>query len=66
MFHGATFGISMENTSNAYLGRFCKKGEATEIQARPFSPKSYSEELYDMKGDPDSVINLMMTRNIQR
>ena len=38
---------------------FVKKGEATEIQARPFSPKSYSEELYDMKSDPDSVINLI-------
>ncbi len=34
-------------------------GKATPIQARPFSAKAASEELYDMKADPDSVFNLI-------
>ena len=34
-------------------------GKATPIQARPFSAKAVSEELYDMKADPDSVYNLI-------
>ena len=56
---GATFGISMENTSNAYLGRLCKKRRSHRNTSETFFPKSYSEELYDMKSDPDSVINLI-------
>lgn len=34
-------------------------GNATPIQSRPFSAKAVSEELYDMKADPDSVYNLI-------
>lgn len=34
-------------------------GNATPIQSRPFSAKAVSEELYDMKADPDSVFNLI-------
>lgn len=36
-----------------------KKGLASPIQARPFMPKVWTEELYDMKLDPDCVHNLI-------
>ncbi len=34
-------------------------GRATEVQSRWFAPKGYTEELYDMQQDPDSVNNLI-------
>jgi N-sulfoglucosamine sulfohydrolase len=33
-------------------------GQASEVQARFFAPKKWTEELYDMQKDPDSVDNL--------
>ena len=36
-----------------------KKGLASPIQARPFMPKVWTEELYDMKLDADCVHNLI-------
>ena len=47
-----------------------KSGKASEIQARYFRPKGYTEELYDMHSDPDNVNNLINdpqhTRRIDR
>lgn len=37
---------------------YVEKGLASAIQTRPFSPKVWTEELYDMKLDPDCVRNL--------
>ncbi len=34
-------------------------GRATEVESRWFAPKGYTEELYDMRQDPDSVNNLI-------
>ena len=36
-----------------------KSGMASEVQARFFKPKEYTEELYDMHSDPDNVNNLI-------
>ncbi|MCF7848283.1 MAG: hypothetical protein K9M45_05485, partial [Kiritimatiellales bacterium] len=36
-----------------------KGGKATEVQARFFKPKGWTEELYDMHKGPDSVDNLI-------
>ncbi|TWU37923.1 Arylsulfatase [Novipirellula aureliae] len=36
-----------------------KSGRASEVQSRWFAPKGYTEELYDMQTDPDSVNNLI-------
>jgi len=38
---------------------YVKSGLATEVQARLFQPKGWTEELYDMKKDPDNVDNLI-------
>lgn len=35
-----------------------KSGNASEVEARFFAPKCVSEELYDLRSDPDNVINL--------
>ncbi|MFL2859334.1 MAG: sulfatase [Pontiellaceae bacterium] len=35
------------------------KGLGSNIQSIPFSPKVFTEELYDMKADPDCVNNLI-------
>jgi N-sulfoglucosamine sulfohydrolase len=35
-----------------------QSGEAVEVHARFFSPKGWSEELYDLQKDPDNVVNL--------
>lgn len=35
-----------------------KSGRATEVQARYFQPKGWTEELYDTQVDPDCVTNL--------
>ena len=34
-------------------------GTANEIQSRPFAPKGWTEELYDLQNDPDNVNNLI-------
>ena len=36
-----------------------KSGNASEVQSRFFEPKRWTEELYDMQKDPDSVNNLI-------
>jgi arylsulfatase A-like enzyme len=36
-----------------------KSGKATEVQARFFKPKEWTEELYDMQNDPDNIENLI-------
>jgi arylsulfatase A-like enzyme len=36
-----------------------REGKANEVQARFFAPKRWTEELYDMQNDPDSVNNLI-------
>ena len=36
-----------------------KSGKASEVQARFFNPKGWTEELYDMQKDPDNVDNLI-------
>lgn len=36
-----------------------KSGKATEVESRWFSPKGYTEELYDMTKDSDNVNNLI-------
>ena len=36
-----------------------ESGEASEIEARFFKPKGWTEELYDMEQDPDSIHNLI-------
>ncbi|MDF7801566.1 sulfatase [Pontiellaceae bacterium B1224] len=36
-----------------------KSGKASEVQARFFKPKGWTEELYDMQNDPDNVENLI-------
>jgi len=36
-----------------------KSGEASEVQSRFFSPKGWTEELYDNLKDPDNVNNLI-------
>lgn len=36
-----------------------ESGKASEIEARFFEPKGWTEELYDMKQDPDSIHNLI-------
>jgi arylsulfatase A-like enzyme len=36
-----------------------KAGKATEVQSRYFVPKGRAEELYDMRKDPDNVVNLI-------
>ena len=38
---------------------YVKSGQASEVQARFFKPKGWTEELYDMKNDPDSINNLI-------
>jgi beta-glucosidase len=40
-----------------------KSGKATEVQARFFKPKGWTEELYDMQNDPDNVDNLIENPN---
>lgn len=35
-----------------------KAGKATEVEARFFKPKGWTEELYDMQKDPDNINNL--------
>jgi hypothetical protein len=39
--------------------RHVESGNATEVQARFFKPKGWTEELYDMEKDPDNVDNLI-------
>ena len=36
-----------------------ESGKASEIEARFFKPKGWTEELYDMEQDPDSIHNLI-------
>jgi hypothetical protein len=36
-----------------------KAGRATEVQARFFAPKGFTEELYDLQRDPDNINNLI-------
>ncbi len=36
-----------------------QSGKASEVQARFFKPKGWTEELYDMQKDPDNVVNLI-------
>jgi N-sulfoglucosamine sulfohydrolase len=36
-----------------------ESGKASEVEARFFKPKGWTEEFYDMKKDPDSVDNLI-------
>jgi len=36
-------------------------GKASEVESRFFAPKGWTEELYDMSKDPDSVDNLIET-----
>ncbi len=36
-----------------------KAGKTSEVQARFFAPKGWTEELYDMQQDPDNVNNLV-------
>lgn len=36
-----------------------QSGQATEVQSRFFSPKGWTEELYDMQNDPDNLNNLI-------
>ena len=36
-----------------------QSGNASEVQSRFFKPKGWTEELYDMQEDPDSVKNLI-------
>ncbi len=36
-----------------------KSGKASEVQARFFKPKGWTEEFYDMQNDPDNVTNLI-------
>jgi len=36
-----------------------ESGQASEVQARFFKPKGWTEELYDMRNDPDSIDNLI-------
>ena len=38
---------------------YVKNGLGNTIQTLPFSPKEFTEELYDMKNDPDCVHNLI-------
>ena len=38
---------------------YVKEGKATEVQARFFAPKGFTEELYDVSKDPDNVNNLI-------
>ena len=38
---------------------YVKAGKANETQSRFFRPKGWTEELYDMKTDPDNVNNLI-------
>ncbi len=35
-----------------------RSGDASEVEARFFAPKGWTEELYDMRADPDNVENL--------
>jgi N-sulfoglucosamine sulfohydrolase len=35
-----------------------QSGKASEVEARFFAPKGWSEELYDLQKDPDNVVNL--------
>jgi N-sulfoglucosamine sulfohydrolase len=35
-----------------------QSGKASEVEARFFAPKEWSEELYDLQEDPDNVVNL--------
>ncbi len=35
-----------------------RSGKASEVEARFFAPKGWSEELYDLQKDPDNVVNL--------
>ena len=37
---------------------YVKAGNASQVEARFFAPKGWSEELYDLQMDPDNVINL--------
>lgn len=41
-------------------------GVADEVQARFFSSKKWTEELYDMKADPDNVNNLIESPEFRR
>ena len=36
-----------------------QSGAASEVEARFFAPKGWTEELYDMRADPDNVENLV-------
>lgn len=36
-----------------------QSGKASEVEARFFAPKGWSEELYDLQKDPDNVVNLV-------
>jgi hypothetical protein len=36
-----------------------ESGKASEVEARFFKPKGWTEELYDMHKDPDNVVNLI-------
>jgi hypothetical protein len=36
-----------------------ESGQASEVQSRFFAPKNWTEELYDMQSDPDSIHNLI-------
>ena len=44
----------------------CVKRRSNRNTSKTFFPKSYSEELYDMKSDPDSVINLIDDKKYTR
>lgn len=43
-----------------------KSGDASEVQARFFKPKGWTEELYDMQKDPDNVENLIENPEYQQ
>lgn len=36
-----------------------KSGKASEVEARFFKPRAWSEELYDLQNDPDNIHNLI-------
>jgi arylsulfatase A-like enzyme len=36
-----------------------QSGKASEVEARFFAPKGWTEELYDLQKDPDNVVNLV-------
>jgi arylsulfatase A-like enzyme len=39
--------------------KYVKSGKASEVEARFFQPKMWTEELYDLSKDPDNINNLI-------